>query len=49
MYGVTDQARLEWLKLVTHIGAVETKIEDKRKRSPRYKLNEFDSDCVNTA
>ena len=49
MYGVTDQARLEWLKLVTQIGAVETKIEDKWKLSPRYKLNEFDSDCVNTA
>ena len=49
MYGVTDQARLEWLKLVTQIGAVETKLEDKRKWSPRYKLNEFDSDCVNTA
>ena len=49
VYGVTDQARLEWSKLVTQIGALETKIEHKRKWSPWYKLNQFDSDCVITA
>ena len=45
MYGETGQAGLEWLKLVTQ----QNETEDESKWSPRYKSNEFDSDCVNIA
>jgi hypothetical protein len=49
LYCVTVQARLEWSKLVTQIGAVETKRGQKEMVQIEYKLNEFDSDCVDTA
>ena len=49
MYVKTGQAGLEWLKLVTQIEAERIKQEGKSKWSPRYKSNEFDSDCVNIA